>query len=97
MTSGKYICAYNGVYLFQVNLFFWNGGRPLCWIRKNEIDQVEAFTDQSNQHDKYTGSVASVILHLSRNDTVDVGSCSSHNGGIIDDKSTFTGVLLYAD
>ena len=98
VSSGKYTCAYNGVYLFLVNLFFWKGDVPRCWIRKNGIDQVEAFTHPIDAgRDHFTESTASVILHLARDETVDVGNCGSDNSvGVIDDYSTFTGFLLHA-
>ena len=96
-TSGKFTCVYNGVYLFLLNLYYIpEGGWQLCWIRKNGSRIVEAFTYPiPAQSGKYAESTASVILRLTKADVIDVGGCGY--GGEIDDKSTFSGVLIHAD
>ena len=99
VNSGKFTCVYNGVYFFLVNLYFKNADIPYCWIRKNGIIHVEAWAHPTApQNGHFTESTASVLLHLARGETVDVGHCGSDSGvGVIDDKSTFSGVLLHAD
>ena len=68
-----------------------------CSIRNNRsgVVQANSYVGGYNNSDGNNEASTSVVLHLVRGDTIDLGSCSSPQS--IENYSTFSGVLLRAD
>ena len=94
-STGKFTCHFAGVYVFSLNLYKKSGASEVvCSIRKN--GGVVALAEvPSESNSGYYESSASTILHLNRDDAVDVGNC--YNPDDIQAYTSFTGFLLKAD
>ena len=102
-STGIFTCEFPGIYVFELHIMKSPGSEyASCYIRKNEIGVVSAFTNPDSDSDVgMYGSTNSVVFHLIQGDTVDVGFCSPMAsiymiGGDYA-YTTFSGFMLKAD
>ena len=97
VSTGQFTCVYPGTYFFSLSLYkHVSVSQAFCSIRKNGsgVVQANSYVGGTNSGGNNEAST-SIVLHLVRGDTVDLGSCSSPS--FIENYSTFSGVLLRAD
>ena len=94
-SNGKFICQYPGIYVFHLHIAeTW----AYCYIRKNGANMIFADTHvQGIVASSNVGSSISVILHLDRLNTVDIGGCSAIDIFWSDWSMSFSGFLLQED
>ena len=90
--TSKFVCRTNGTYIFMTHILGLNNNNAFAWIRLNKEHKVPLHGDGRAGYG--TGS-NTVILHLKQDDHVWIGL--EKDSGILNDYSTFSGYMLFAD
>ena len=95
-TTGKFTCHFPGIYAFALHILIERGADYAgCYIRKNKSDLIEAHSNPNTDYGFFSSS-ASVVVHLTRGDEMDV-YCRSGEGSVRLDYTSFSGFLNKAD
>ena len=98
-STGIFTCQYPGMYFFALHILKYpRSSIAYCYIRKNQIYLLEAFSLTASSIN-YDSTSNSVVINLNRGDQVDVGDCGNidniHKGNA--GETSFSGFLLTAD
>uniref|UniRef100_A0A8C5NAE3 Complement C1q tumor necrosis factor-related protein 7-like n=1 Tax=Gouania willdenowi TaxID=441366 RepID=A0A8C5NAE3_GOUWI len=95
--TGKYICAYPGIYYFSYDITVANKHLAIGLVQNGQY-RIKTFDANTGNHDVASGST---VLHLSPEDEVWLEIFYNEQNGLFADPawadSLFSGFLLYAD